>query len=76
MLRKFKRWFQCRNGETTLKTRIGRDSEVAERKKEEFPGSMVDMPPGNSFPRSALFLETFCGNSRFPARVHKDCGIK
>jgi hypothetical protein len=27
-----------------------------ETKKEEFPGHMEDMLPGNSFPRSALFL--------------------
>ena len=31
---------------------------MAAQKKEEFPGNMENMRPGNSFPRSALFLET------------------
>jgi hypothetical protein len=31
--------------------------ECAGTKKEEFQGTMFDMPPGNSFPRSALFLK-------------------
>jgi len=36
----------------------GLGAEERERtKKEEFQGTMFDMPPGNSFPRSALFLK-------------------
>jgi len=38
--------------------RAVRDGKTApEPKKEEFQGTMFDMPPGNSFPRSALFLK-------------------
>jgi hypothetical protein len=36
---------------------IGIGKTSAGTKKEEFQGTMFDMLPGNSFPRSALFLK-------------------
>ena len=38
---------------------------MAAQKKEEFPGNMENMRPGNSSPRSALFLKTSMEKARF-----------
>ena len=44
-------------------------------KKEEFLGFMGNMLPGNSFPRSALFLYAVCGKNGITTRALKDSGF-
>jgi hypothetical protein len=52
-----------REKDERLETKIINTAGSAKNKKEEFPGIMNIMRPGNSFPRSALFLYTVCEKS-------------
>jgi hypothetical protein len=65
--RGFTNVFSPENAESKLASYRG----SPEPKKEEFAGHMLYMLPGNSFPRSALFLKPIMGNVSKPNKSTK-----